>query len=88
MILTGDGSKLNIRNADSGGIAFDFDPYEDYLGFKNVRSSSSQPGPSPPAPTNGIRLYAKNRDTDNVDPYLWFIDENGQQYRVDATPIS
>jgi len=88
MTLTGDGSKLNIRNADSGGIAFDFDPFDDYLGFKNVYDYSSGTGPSPPTPPTGIRLYTKEVSDNQERPYLWFIDENGDQYRVSASKIT
>jgi len=88
VILTGDGDVLNIRSADSGGIAFDFDPHEDHLGFRNVYDYSSDPGPAPPSPTSGIRLYVKETGKTTDSPSLWYIDENGQQHRllVDEVP--
>ena len=88
MILTGNGSKLNIRNTDVGGVVFDFDPFDWSMGFKKVYNFDSVPGGSPPSPTDGLKLYAKDELTGNDVPYLWFITENGTQYRVDATPIT
>jgi len=88
MILTGDGSELNIRNADVGGIVFDFDPFDWSMGFKRIYNFNSVPGGSPPTPTDGLKLYAKDELTGNDVPYLWFITEDGTQYRIDATPIT
>jgi len=80
--------QVNIRNAaTASGIAFDFDPYEDYLGFKNVYGYNSNPGPTPPTPTDGIRLYTKEASTNVTEPYLWFITEDGNQYKVNATQV-
>ena len=79
---------FNIRNADVGGVVFDFDPFDWYMGFKEVYNFDNVPGESPPAPTDGLRLYAKDEFTGNDVPYLWFITEDGTQYRIDATPIT
>ena len=88
MILTGGGSQFNIRNADVGGVVFDFDPFDWSMGFKEAYNFDSAPGGAPPTPTDGLRLYAKDELTGNDVPYLWFITEDGTQYRVDATPIT
>ena len=79
---------FNIRNADVGGVVFDFDPFDWYMGFKEVYGFDNVPGGSPPTPTDGLRLYAKDQFTGNDVPYLWFVTEDGTQYRIDATPIT
>ena len=86
-LIVTDSGVVNIRNSDTGGIAFNFDPHDDYLGFKNVYDYSSEPGPAPPAPTDGIRLYTKEASTGATEPYLWFITEDGNQYKVNATQV-
>jgi len=87
LVIT-DSGEFNIRNADVGGVVFDFDPFDWYMGIKKVYNFDSVPGGSPPSPSNGLRLYAKDELTGNDVPYLWFITENGTQYRIDATPIT
>jgi hypothetical protein len=88
VINDSNGGEFNIRNADVGGVVFDFDPFDWYMGIKKVYNFDSVPGASPPSPSNGLRLYAKDELTGNDVPYLWFINENGTQYRIDATPIT
>ena len=87
LVITGSG-EFNIRNADVGGVVFDFDPFDWYMGFKEVYNFDNVPGGSPPTPTDGLRLYAKDQFTGNDVPYLWFVTEDGTQYRIDATPIT
>jgi hypothetical protein len=87
-VVITDSGEFNIRNADIGGVVFDFDPFDWSMGFKRIYNFDSVPGGSPPTPTDGLRLYAKDELTGNDVPYLWFITEDGTQYRIDATPIT
>ena len=85
VILNGKGDKFNIGDGDP---VFTFEPKEWAMAFTEVYDFGSVPGGSPSTPTDGLRLYAKDQFTGNDVPYLWFITEDGTQYRIDATPIT